>query len=181
MAQNNRFAHLLVQFDYCLFLFHLEVQISLYCVMSSLLRIALGLLPLLAACQSFSPASQPPSATPPAPLRNTRWVLQTLNGQPAPAPTSGEVYLLLRLNELNAEGYAGCNRFRGSFELPAAGQLRFGPLLSTKMACPALPTETGFMSALTNTRTYQISGDTLRLFAEAATQPAAVLHAVYLR
>ncbi|UOQ67846.1 META domain-containing protein [Hymenobacter volaticus] len=142
-------------------------------------RIVLGLpLLLLAACQSTSPASQP--TTPLASLRNTRWVLRTLEGQPAPVPTDGEVYLLLRANELNVEGNGGCNRFRGTFELPADGQLRFGPLASTKMACPALATEAGFMNALTNTRTYKISGDTLRLFTEAATQPAAVLHAVYL-
>jgi heat shock protein HslJ len=115
-----------------------------------------------------------------ASLRNTRWVLQTLGGQPAPVPTNGEVYLLLRNNELSAEGHAGCNRFRGPFELPADGQLRFGPLLSTKMACPDLATETRFLSALASTRSYQISGDTLRLLAEAATQPVAVLHAVYL-
>ncbi|WP_375433645.1 META domain-containing protein [uncultured Hymenobacter sp.] len=146
-----------------------------------LLRVALGLLSLLAACRSTAPTSQSSPTTPLASLRNTRWVLQTLNGQPAPTPTQGEVYLLLRANELNTEGNAGCNRFRGSFELPADGQLRFGPLLSTKMACPALATETSFLNALANTRTYQISGDTLRLFAEAATQPEAVLHAVYLR
>ncbi|WP_277227152.1 META domain-containing protein [Hymenobacter sp. YC55] len=147
--------------------------------MLNLHRIALGLpLLLLTACQSTSPASQP--ITPLASLRNTRWVLRTLQGQPVPVPTNGEAYLLLRTNELNAEGNGGCNRFRGTFELPADGQLRFGPLLSTKMACPDLSTETGFMNALTNTRTYQISGDTLRLFTEAATQPAAVLHAVYL-
>lgn len=140
-------------------------------------RIVFGLL-LFTGCQSTSPASQP--TTPLASLRNTRWVLRTLNDQPAPVPADGEVYLLLRASELNVEGNGGCNRFRGTFELPADGQLRFGPLLSTKMACPALATEASFMNALTNTRTYQISGDTLRLFAEAATQPAAVLHAVYL-
>lgn len=142
-------------------------------------RIVLGsFLLLFAACQSTSPASQP--TTPLASLRNTRWVLRTLDGQPVPVLADGEAYLLLRNNELNAEGNGGCNRFRGTFELPADGQLRFGPLLSTKMACPALATETSFMSALSKTRTYQISGDTLRLFAEAATQPVAVLHAVYL-
>jgi len=115
-----------------------------------------------------------------ASLRNTRWVLRMLNSQPVAVPTNGEAYVLLRSDALTAEGNAGCNRFRGSFELPADGQLRFGPLLSTKMACPDLQTESGFMSALNSVRTYQISGDTLRLFGEAATQPAAVLHAVYL-
>ena len=140
----------------------------------------------LAACQTTSPATSAPAGSPTTPaaeLRNTRWVLRRLDGQPVPATASQEPYLLLRANELKAEGNGSCNRFSGTFARPAAGQLRLGPLLSTRMACadPAgTTTETGFMRALEATRTYQISGDTLRLFAEAA-QPAAVLHAVYLR
>ena len=150
-------------------------------------RNALGLLPLLlAACQTTAPATQETATvqaptTPAAPLRNTRWVLRTLNSQPVAVPGNGEAYLLLRTNEQQAEGNGGCNRFRGSFEQPADGQLKFGPLLSTKMACPDLQTESGFMSALQAARTYQISGDTLRLFGEATAQPSAVFHAVYLR
>ncbi|UOG76683.1 META domain-containing protein [Hymenobacter tibetensis] len=141
---------------------------------------------LLASCQTTPPSTTTspivsvPSTTPAAPLRNTRWVLRTMNNQPVATPTNGEPYLLLRNEEQNAEGNGGCNRFRGSFELPADGQLRFGPLLSTKMACPDLSTESAFLDVLSKTRTYQISGDTLRLFQETATQPSAVLHAVYL-
>ncbi|MCB2379131.1 META domain-containing protein [Hymenobacter sp. BT635] len=145
---------------------------------------------LLAGCQTTAPtAPTAPAAsqaitTPLAELRNTRWVLRQLNGLPVATPAAGEAYLLLRNEELRAEGHGGCNRFRGTFELPAAGQLRFGALLSTRMACADAQgnsTETGFLSALTNTRTYQISGDTLRLYAEPATTPVALLHAVYLR
>jgi heat shock protein HslJ len=161
----------------------------------SRLRIAALLTTGLAAasCQTTPPATSAPATTttpapattPPAPLRNTRWVLRQLNGQPVSPPAeSREPYLLLRETELRAEGNGSCNRFSGTFELPATGQLRFGPLLSTRMACvdPAgTATETGFTRALEVTRTYQISGDTLRLFADAATSPTAVLHAVYLR
>lgn len=151
-------------------------------------RNALSLLSLLltVACQTTAPATTEAVAveaptTPAASLRNTRWVLRMLQRQPVAVPASGEAYLLLRSNEQQAEGNGGCNRFRGSFELPADGQLKFGPLMSTKMACPDLPTESGFMSALQSARTYQISGDTLRLFGETAGQPSAVFHAVYLR
>ncbi|WP_022823558.1 META domain-containing protein [Hymenobacter norwichensis] len=141
---------------------------------------------LLAACQTTAPTTQETAAvetvtTPTAPLRNTRWVLRTLNSQPVAVPANGEAYLLLRTDELRAEGNGGCNRFRGSFEQPADGQLKFGPLMSTKMACPDLQTESGLMSALQAARTYQISGDTLRLFGETTAQPSAVFHAVYLR
>jgi heat shock protein HslJ len=144
---------------------------------------------LAPACQTTPPpASSSPAAassTPPAALRNTRWVLRRLGRQPIPTAATQEPYLLLRANELKAEGNGSCNRFAGSFELPAPGQLRFGPLLSTRMACadPAgTATETGFLRALDATRTYQISGDTLRLFGDGNPgAPAAVLHAVYLR
>lgn len=151
-------------------------------------RNALCLLPLLlAACQTTAPATTETAAasetptTPTASLRNTRWVLRILNNQPVAVPANGEAYLLLRNDEQRAEGNGGCNRFRGTFEQPADGKLQFGPLLSTKMACPDLQTESGLMSALQAARTYQISGDTLRLFGEATTQPSAVFHAVYLR
>lgn len=151
------------------------------------LRNALYLVPLLlGACQTTAPATQEAAplavpTTPTASLRNTRWVLRTLNSQSVAVPSNGEVYLLLRNDEQQAEGNGGCNRFRGSFEQAADGQLKFGPLMSTKMACPELQTESSFMSALQSARTYQISGDTLRLFGEATAQPSAVFHAVYLR
>lgn len=152
---------------------------------------------LTASCQTTAPATDAatPAAsspavgqtTPPTPdaaLRNTRWVLRQLNGQPVPPPTNAEPYVLLRQDAPNAEGNGSCNRFRGTYELPADGQLRFGALLSTRMACASpegTTTETGFLRALENARTYRISGDTLRLFGEAGTTPTAVLHAVYLR
>ncbi|UOQ51018.1 META domain-containing protein [Hymenobacter cellulosivorans] len=142
---------------------------------------------LLASCQTTAPvtATQPATAatTPPAELRNTRWVLRSLHNRAITTPTNGEAYLLLRNEEQQAEGNAGCNRFGGSFSLPKAGALQFGPLRSTRMACLSEQdntTEQGFLTVLAATRTYQISGDTLRLYAENTTQPGAVLHAVYL-
>lgn len=139
-------------------------------------------LSLLPSCQSTMP---PASATPPpatnAPstastaLRGTHWVLRQLAGQPLAAAPSQEVYLQLSAAEERAEGQAGCNRFRGSFTLPAADQLQFGPLLSTKMACPDLATETAFLSSLRATRRYHISADTLYLHGEAGADVLATL------
>ncbi|MGI4886557.1 MAG: META domain-containing protein [Janthinobacterium lividum] len=140
---------------------------------------------LLGACQN-RPAQQaaaPPARTAPdAALRNTRWVPRTLAGQPVAPPADGngrEPYLLLRADSA-AEGNGACNRFRGRYTVPGPGQLTFGPLLSTRMACPALPTETAFLKALEQTRTYQLRGDTLRLLG-ADHAPLARLEAVYLR
>lgn len=138
---------------------------------------------LLGACQN-RPTQQAAGAVgtvPDAPLRGTRWVPRALAGQPVARPAgTPEPYLLLRPDSA-AEGHGSCNRFRGRYTAPGPGQLTFGPLLSTRMACPALPTETAFTQALAQTRTYRISGDTLRLFGAAGTPALARLEAVYLR
>ncbi|UOQ70313.1 META domain-containing protein [Hymenobacter cellulosilyticus] len=141
----------------------------------------------LASCRSTVPVTATPGAstpnTPLAELRNTRWVLRSLNNRAIVTPANGEAYILLRNQELRAEGNAGCNRFGGTFTLTKPGELEFGPLMSTRMACLSdqdNTTEQGFLAALKATRTYQISGDTLRLYAPASPTPAAVLHAVYL-
>jgi len=111
---------------------------------------------------------------PESPLLNTRWVLHTLGDEVVP-PTENYSApdLLLKLETNSAEGNAGCNRFRGSFTRSGTEQLSFNRLLSTKMACPVLPTESRYMSALGATTRYQIKGDTLRLFGTDAVRPVA--------
>ncbi|MBC6699035.1 META domain-containing protein [Hymenobacter puniceus] len=147
---------------------------------------------LAASCQTTPPTTttagpvngQHTSRPADAALRNTRWVLRQLNGQQVPPPTNSEPYVLLRQDAPNAEGNGSCNRFRGTYESAADGHLRFGALLSTRMACASPDgntTETSFLRVLETTRTYRISGDTLKLFPEGGAAPAAVLHAVYLR
>lgn len=139
---------------------------------------------LLSSCQpKMAPTSPTPTTTAnpvgtrAAALRGTRWLLLQAEAQPVAATPGKQLYLQLNPTEEQAEGQAGCNRFRGSFMLPAAGQLQFGPLLSTKMACPDLATETAFLSALRNTRSYRLSADTLYLHGETAPTPLATLKA----
>jgi heat shock protein HslJ len=125
------------------------------------------------------------TTTPAARLRETRWVLRQLAGQPVAAPTANAQEPFLRItNAGTAEGQGGCNHFRGALK-PATddGELQFGPIASSRMACPALESEQKFTQALGATRTYRISGDTLRLYADAGRTgtPLAQLVAVYLR
>jgi heat shock protein HslJ len=156
--------------------------------------IRVSLLPLLialagAGCQPHPTGSTgTPTATtrPPAPaaaLRETRWVLRQLGTQPVTVPDGGqEPYLLLRRNG-TAEGQGSCNRFRSTATTDSTKALSFSPLMSTRMACPALATEQAFTQALAATHAYRISGDTLRLYAapEPTGAPLAKLEAVYLR
>ncbi len=140
------------------------------------------------ACQRVTERSSttPPasSITPDAPLRDTRWVLRQVGGQPVPAttPPNQEPYLFISAAG-TAEGQGGCNRFRGGLK-PATddGELEFTPLLSTRMACPELVTEQAFSQALETTRAYRITGKLLLLYpnAERTGTPLAQLEAVPL-
>ena len=131
--------------------------------------------------QEAAATPPPPARTvPDAPLRETRWVLRQLAGQPVTVPANtAEAFLTLRTDGA-AEGNGSCNRFRGSFFSETPGELKFSPLMSTRMACPALETENNFTRALGQSQQYRISGDTLRLL-DAANTIVARLEAVYLR
>lgn len=131
--------------------------------------------------QKTAAATRPPArVVPAAQLRETHWVPRQLAGQPVilPPGTRGP-YLLLRADG-TAEGNGSCNRFRGSFFSETAAELKFSPLMSTRMACAAIATENEFTRALGQSKTYRISGDTLLLFS-APNAPVARLEAVYLR
>ncbi|TGE08583.1 META domain-containing protein [Hymenobacter fodinae] len=129
---------------------------------------------LLNSCQPKLSHTVSSPTPPPATLHTTRWLLYRLEAQPIPANPEREMYLQLSATETQAEGQAGCNRFRGAFTLPSGGKLQFGPLLSTKMACPELTLENRFLNVLNNTRSYRISADTLRLYSETTVAPLAV-------
>ncbi|MGI4866498.1 MAG: META domain-containing protein [Janthinobacterium lividum] len=139
-------------------------------------------------CQSTTPVTSGSPATssrptaPAASLFETRWVLRQSGTQAVAVPEGGqEPYLLLRHTGV-AEGQGSCNRFRSTAFTDSTSHLVFTPLLSTRMACPALATEQDFTQALAATHSYRISGDTLRLYAatEPDATPLARLEAVYL-
>ena len=121
---------------------------------------------LLSSCQSKLAPSALSVSPPTAELHTTRWALYSLETEPITVSPGNEIYLQLSATETQAEGQVGCNRFRGTFDLPGEGRLRFEQLLLTKMACPDLNLESRFMQALKSTRTYRISGDTLRLYGD---------------
>ncbi|GAB2952157.1 hypothetical protein GCM10027048_16510 [Hymenobacter coalescens] len=136
------------------------------------------------ACRSNGPgpAADRAAATPPASLRNTRWVLRQLEDAPIQlTENSRELDLLLESEGSRVRGNAGCNRYSGTFEQPTPEQLRFSKLLSTRMACPMLDTETRFLAVLGRISYFRISGDTLRLYAGPPAEAAALarLEAVY--
>ena len=148
------------------------------------MRLPLLLLALLAAGCNPRPPQETAAATSPttpdAPLRETRWVLRQLAGRLVTVPANTrEAFLTLRADG-SAEGNGSCNRFRGSFFNETASELKFSPLMSTRMACPAIETESGFIRALGRANSYEISGDTLRVL-DISGAALARLEAVYLK
>ena len=148
------------------------------------MRLPLLLLALLAAGCNTRPTQEKAAVTAPttpdAPLRETHWVLRQLAGQPITVPpNTREAFLTLRTDG-SAEGNGSCNRFRGSFFSETESELKFSPLMSTRMSCPTIDTENGFVRALGQANSYQISGDTLRVL-DASGAAVARLEAVHLR
>ena len=100
-------------------------------------------------------------------LAYTEWALVELDGAPVEigadeiAPT-----LVLDLEESRVSGSGGCNRLSGAFAL-SEDELRFGPLLTTRMACPepAMARERSFLAALEAVTAYELDGRTLTLLA----------------
>lgn len=150
------------------------------------MRFSFLIVGLLAAGCNTRPAQETAATTPAAPttpnapLRETRWVLRQLAGKPVSVPANTrEAYLLLRTDG-TAEGNGSCNRFRGSFFSETESELKFSPLMSTRMSCPAIDTENAFTTVLGKANSYEISGDTLRVLDTSGTAVAR-LEAVYLK
>jgi heat shock protein HslJ len=74
-------------------------------------------------------------------------------------PSARPPSLRLDSKEGRASGFAGCNRFSGSYQL-AGDRLTFGPLLSTKMACErGMDVEAAYLDALAKTGSWSQEKD----------------------
>ena len=112
--------------------------------------------------------------------RETHWVHRQLASKLISQSTStSRPFLLLRTDGV-AEGNGSCNRFRGKFFTNTPGELKFSPLKSTRMACPAMAIETDFNIALAQTSNFRITDGILRRL-DAIGATLTRLEAVHLR
>jgi len=99
-------------------------------------------------------------------LERADWRLVELNGHPAAgADLARRPWVRLDTDSGRVVGSAGCNRLSGTF-VRTGSSLKFGPLLTTKMACAeeALNRqEQEFLSALQSADKYETVADTLTL------------------
>lgn len=96
-------------------------------------------------------------------LENTRWRPIRIGGRDViVSGPQREPWIELDPRSKRVTGSGGCNRLSGSYRT-GNGTLRFGRLISTKMACLSMDTETAFFRELENTRRYRILGRILEL------------------
>lgn len=122
-------------------------------IKSGMLGAAIGLAAFLAGC-----------AVTEVPLKETVWVPCSLDAG-VQLSSDGRAWFSIN-NENRLTGNGGVNRIMGSVSAAEDGKLVFNPPATTRMAGPDLPYETAFLKVLQDTRTYQLSGETLQLFDE---------------
>jgi heat shock protein HslJ len=113
------------------------------------LRVAVYLAVLAASACAPAPGASQARET----IADRDWQLVRIERGGAETTLAGARPPTLRLDskEGRASGFAGCNRFSGSYQL-AGDRLTFGPLLSTKMACErGMDVESAYLDALAKT------------------------------
>jgi heat shock protein HslJ len=103
---------------------------------------------------------------PPGPER-TEWRLAEVNGETVAISGKGQPSLILDTARKMASGFAGCNNFFGSYTLDK-NSLKFGPLGSTRRACPENESalEASFLNALERCRRWKIGDGALLLIVD---------------
>ena len=94
---------------------------------------------------------------------NKRWVLIEL--KEVPVQLSGgtrDAYIEFIPADKRFSGNGGCNHLSGNYTIDKS-ELRFGEVISTKMACPDLPFENTFIAALREVDRYEVNNDVMLL------------------
>jgi len=92
-----------------------------------------------------------------------KWTLYELNGSTSLKGADGDITFQFNTAEQRISGYGGCNRVSGPYTMDGKGSLKFGMLISTRMACPDMSTEDALMAAFPKTDSYEIRNNELWL------------------
>lgn len=123
-------------------------------------RTAPLMLALLLGCGGKQASQQPM----PVGVTGIDWRLVTLQGNSPVVSATGHDPSLELTESRKATGYSGCNRFSGSYTLNG-DSLRFGPLVTTRMACSGnFSLEQQYLAALGAVTRYQVNTDSLVLY-----------------
>ncbi len=100
-------------------------------------------------------------------LDSTGWVL---DDRSLGMETSEDMQeITISFTESDAAGNSGCNTYTATYTTPREGEIEFGPIASTRMACdPAvMDVETAYLAQLADVVQYEIDGDQLVLSGDA--------------
>ena len=98
-------------------------------------------------------------------IEGVQWYLTAVAGSPISSMANDkQPHIKLDPAQKQATGFSGCNNFFGTYEINGAS-LKFGPVGSTRMACPDLETglETEVFKALDRIRAWDIRENVLLL------------------
>jgi heat shock protein HslJ len=106
-------------------------------------------------------------------LDKSKWVLQTLNGQPALADST----VTINFEDGKVTGSDGCNSFGGTYTINGDRFTIGTDMVSTLMACaePVMAQSSAFYTALTNAATFTLDNNKLYLFDAVKVQLAVFL------
>jgi putative lipoprotein len=101
------------------------------------------------------------------PLSDTSWELVSYGDIDAPTPALPDTEAIISFDaEGMLSGNVGCNQFSGSYEV-SGDTLEAGPLMATLMYCEqSMDQETAVMMLLNGSHTFEIGGETLKIFTE---------------
>jgi heat shock protein HslJ len=100
-------------------------------------------------------------------LVNTQWVLVSFEEQGTETPPIAGSDLTLEFDEAGqVAGSGGCNTFGAQYSLQN-GQISFGPITTTEIACTAqgvMAQEQRYYDALQSAGEYELNGDQLKIY-----------------
>ncbi|MGM0767925.1 MAG: META domain-containing protein [Pseudomonadota bacterium] len=125
--------------------------------------IVTGWMLIVAGCVS-QPSSENGGLQASVPLTNTYWKLTEVAGDPVPdSGAASEAHLILRDDGV-ANGFSGCNAFRGEYEVIDKRNLVFSSMASTRRACQQADNpERALFEAMASTAGVQMEERRLRL------------------
>ncbi|NCC10296.1 MAG: META domain-containing protein [Bacteroidia bacterium] len=108
---------------------------------------------------------------------NGEWDIVEINGVKVIAGDRGHLpFIGFDGTQGRIYGNSGCNRMMGTFKLNVKpGSLDFGPIASTRMACPDMTTEQNVLNILSQVKTYQLVAHERLLLCNGNKRPVALL------
>lgn len=102
----------------------------------------------------------------PSPVYNYVWVAQQLaNTDLEKVANEDKPYLNFDPEKGTYDGFGGCNRLSGTFEL-TGNNIKFSTAAATRMACNNMAVEDNFLKTIEKINSYKVEGKTLTLYTD---------------